>query len=94
MKIAIVLSSLFSLGLVWANTPACFSIRDPDRKNVCLAMSSRQNSYCFSVKDADTKNMCLANVMNGKKLLLQHQTARHEAAVLGASKIVKLNTIV
>ncbi len=41
MKIAIVLLSLFSLGFVWANTPACFSIRDPDRKNVCLAMSSR-----------------------------------------------------
>ena len=66
MKIAIVLLSMFSLGFVWANTQACFSIRDPDRKNVCLAMSSRQNSYCFSVKDADTKNMCLANVMKEK----------------------------
>ena len=66
MKIAIVLLSLFSSGFAGANTPACFSINDPDRKNVCLAMSSRQNSYCFSVKEADTKNMCLANVMKEK----------------------------
>jgi hypothetical protein len=66
VKIAITLLCLIMTGLAWANTPACFSIRDPDRKNVCLAMSTRQNSYCFSVKDADTKNMCLANVMQQK----------------------------
>jgi hypothetical protein len=63
MKIAIALLSLSISGFVWANKAACYTIHDPDRKNVCLAMSSRQNSYCYLVKDADTKNMCLANVM-------------------------------
>ncbi|PUE35268.1 hypothetical protein B9Z46_09360 [Limnohabitans sp. Hippo4] len=53
----------FVIQTAWANDAACFSIHDPDRKNVCLAMSKKQNSYCYSVKDHDTKNMCLANVM-------------------------------
>jgi len=63
MKIVIFLLSLIISNLVWANKAACYVIHDPDRKNVCLAMSSRQNAYCYSVKDADTKNMCLGNVM-------------------------------
>jgi hypothetical protein len=59
------LFGLFQLGVqpVWANDASCYAIHDPDRKNVCLAMSKKQNSYCYSVKDHDTKNMCLANVM-------------------------------
>ena len=59
------LFGLYQLGVqtMWANDAACYAIHDPDRKNVCLAMSKKQNSYCYSVKDHDTKNMCLANVM-------------------------------
>ena len=55
--------TLWCLSGVYASSVSCFSIHDPDKKNVCLAMSKKQNSYCYSVKDADTKNMCLANVM-------------------------------
>jgi hypothetical protein len=57
------LLSLLCTGAVLASDSACFSIHDSDRKNVCLAMSKKQNAYCHSVKDHDTKNMCLANVM-------------------------------
>lgn len=57
------LLTLWCLSGAQASSVSCFSIHDPDKKNVCLAMSKKQNSYCFSVKDADTKNMCLANVM-------------------------------
>jgi hypothetical protein len=53
----------FLIPTAGANDSACFSIQNPDKKNVCLAMSKKQNSYCYSVKDHDTKNMCLANVM-------------------------------
>jgi uncharacterized protein involved in tellurium resistance len=63
MKFAILILYVVFACSTWANTNACFSIKDPDRKNVCLAMSKRQNSYCYSVKESDTKNMCLANVM-------------------------------
>jgi hypothetical protein len=63
VKIAITLLFLSMAQALWANTPACFAIKEPDRKNVCLAMSTQRNSYCFSVKDPDTQNMCLANVM-------------------------------
>ena len=62
MKIVIFLLSLIISNLVWANKAACYAIHDPDRKNVCLAMSSRQNAYCYSVKDADTKNRKLSGL--------------------------------
>ena len=63
MKFAILILNLILACNAGANTSACFSIKDPDRKNVCLAMSKRQNSHCYSVKEPDAKNMCLANVM-------------------------------
>ena len=55
--------SLLCASAVQANDASCYSIQTPDKKNVSLAMSKKQNSYCYSVKDADTKNMCLANVL-------------------------------
>jgi len=45
-----------------ANESYCYSIRDADRKNVCLATAKNQPSYCYSVQDSDTKNVCLAQV--------------------------------
>jgi len=63
MKFAILILNLIFALSAWANSTACFSIKDLDRKNVCLAMSKKQNSYCYSVKEPDAKNVCLANVM-------------------------------
>jgi hypothetical protein len=49
-----------------ANGSNCYSIRDADRKNVCLALANRQASYCYSVRQSDAKNMCLAQAGNQK----------------------------
>ena len=49
-------------GVSRASESHCYSIRDNDRKNVCLATAKQQASYCYSVQDADTKNVCLAQV--------------------------------
>jgi len=49
-------------GFVQASETDCYSIKDQDRKNLCLATSKRQVSYCYAIKNADSKNMCLARV--------------------------------
>jgi len=57
-----------SLGLpLWhgastASESQCYSIRDNDRKNLCLASVKQQPSYCYSIQESDTKNVCLAQV--------------------------------
>lgn len=55
--------ALMFIGSAQASDNACFSIHNPDKKNVCLAMSKKQYSYCHAVRDVDTRNMCLANVL-------------------------------
>ncbi|MFO0120825.1 MAG: hypothetical protein ACK51Y_04425 [Burkholderiales bacterium] len=44
------------------DTSRCYSIRDNDRKNMCLALARRDASACYSIRDNDDKNMCLAQV--------------------------------
>jgi len=43
-----------------ADASNCYSIKDSDSKNYCLAMSHRQPSYCYSIRDSDGKSYCLA----------------------------------
>ena len=38
----------------------CYSIREPDSKNLCLAQIKNQKSYCYSIQSNDIKNHCLA----------------------------------
>lgn len=38
----------------------CAAIRDPDRRNACLAETNRSPINCFAVRDADSRQMCLA----------------------------------
>ena len=45
-----------------AASSTCYSIKDADRKNLCLATSTNQQSHCYSIKDNDSKNMCLARL--------------------------------
>ena len=45
-----------------AASSTCYSIKDADRKNLCLATSTNQQSYCYSIRDNDSKNMCLARL--------------------------------
>lgn len=40
----------------------CYSIRDNDMKNNCLAMEKHETSYCYSIRDNDKKNYCLAKL--------------------------------
>ena len=66
MKVPLLEVALFLVilecGLVQASETDCYSIKDQDRKNLCLATSKRQVSYCYAIKNADSKNMCLARV--------------------------------
>ena len=38
----------------------CYSIREADSKNLCLAQIKNQKSYCYSIQSSDIKNQCLA----------------------------------
>lgn len=58
-----------------ASESHCYSIRDADRKNVCLAMAKQQASYCYSVRDADDKNLCLAQVKSQRSYCYSIRTA-------------------
>jgi len=59
------------LALGFCNTPQawadessrCFSIRDSDLRNACLASTRGSKSRCYSIKDADRKWLCLAQVI-------------------------------
>ena len=66
MRTSLILFALVSIslkcGLAQASEMDCYSIKDQDRKNLCLATSKRQVSYCYAIKNADSKNMCLARV--------------------------------
>ena len=66
MRAPSILFSLFSValgcGVAQASETDCYSIKDQDRRNLCLATSKRQVSYCYAIKNADNKNMCLARV--------------------------------
>ena len=38
----------------------CYSIKDPDQRNQCLAEAQGQPSYCYSIRDPDERARCLA----------------------------------
>lgn len=44
------------------NQSYCYSIKDSDNKNYCLARLTGQQSYCYSIKASDRKSECLAFV--------------------------------
>ena len=44
----------------------CYSIKDKDEKNYCLARAKRQASYCYSIRNSDKKNFCLAEIKGQK----------------------------
>jgi hypothetical protein len=53
-------------GAAGATETHCYSIRDNDEKNYCLAMAKRQDSYCYSIRESDAKNICLAQAKGQK----------------------------
>ena len=57
------LSVAFAIGTPGlAGESSCYSIRDADRKNMCLAQAKRQESYCYAIRNGDDKHLCLAVV--------------------------------
>lgn len=56
--------TLLAFGLMIASVAHadCYSMKNSDNKNVCLAKAKNQSSYCYSVLDSDIKNNCLAVV--------------------------------
>ena len=49
-----------------ANDSHCYSIKNSDQKNYCLALAKHHDSYCYSIQESDTKNLCLAQIKNQK----------------------------
>jgi len=44
----------------------CYSIKNSDQKNYCLAIAKNQESYCYSIRESDSKNLCLAQIKKQK----------------------------
>jgi len=57
---------LLTMPNVQANDSHCYSIKNSDQKNYCLALAKHQDSYCYSIQESDSKNLCLAQVKNQK----------------------------
>jgi hypothetical protein len=58
--------TLFLCSAVQGNESNCYSIKNTDQKNYCLAISKAQNSFCYSIHESDLKNTCLGQVSNNK----------------------------
>ena len=57
---------LLTTPIAQANDSHCYSIKNSDQKNYCLALAKHQDSYCYSIHESDSKNLCLAQVKNQK----------------------------
>jgi hypothetical protein len=64
--IAIGVVLLVTTTKVHASDSHCYSIKNSDQKNYCLALAKHQDSYCYSIQESDSKNLCLAQVKNQK----------------------------
>ena len=64
--IAIGVALLLTTPKVHANESHCYSIKNSDAKNSCLALAKHQDSYCYSIRESDAKNLCLAQIKNQK----------------------------
>jgi hypothetical protein len=62
MKILKVVLTIIGLQVTCAAHADCYSIKDNDNKNLCLAKTKNQSGYCYSINDHDSKNSCLAQV--------------------------------
>lgn len=63
IKLLVLLAALLPAA-GWADSSRCYSIKDADKKNDCLASTNSNTSYCYSIKDSDMKSSCLARVGN------------------------------
>jgi hypothetical protein len=80
-----IINLLISNSKVIASEANCYSIKDADLKNYCLASSKNSDSYCFSIHVQDTKNQCLAHVRKQKSYC--YSIKDHDTKNLCLSKI-------
>jgi len=69
-----------------ANVTNCYSIKDSDKKNYCLALNHRQASYCYSIKNRDDKNLCLAQTHQQRSYCYSIQESDLKNQCLGMLK--------
>ena len=64
-RLVIIFFTVLPIAL-FANDSQCYSIKNSDQKNYCLALAKNKDSYCYSIQESDSKNLCLAQVKNQK----------------------------
>jgi hypothetical protein len=66
VKLLLIMNITLLPALSWAGPSQCYSIKDQDLKNHCLAITKQRKSHCYSIKGNDLKNSCLAEI-EGRK---------------------------
>ena len=56
----------FIPSLVWASDSVCFAMKDDNKKNYCLAIKKRQESYCNKIDKNALQFNCLAELTKQK----------------------------
>jgi len=69
-----------------ANEANCYSSKNSDQKNFCLATAKHQGSYCYSIHESDTKYVSYTD-HRSEALLLQHQIKRLKKSMLGLDQV-------
>ena len=94
IKVFSFLYVLFGMGIVLllttpnaqANDLHCYSIKNSDQKNYCLALAKHQDSYCYSIQESESKNLCLAQVKNQKSYCYSIKASDSKNQCLGLVK--------
>ena len=45
----------------------CYSLKDADQKNACLAEAKADTPYCYRIKAGDRRDACLAQAKRARK---------------------------
>ena len=69
-----------------AHASDCYSIKDPDLKNHCLATTKQDPSYCYRIKAPDQKNACLAETKSEQSNCYRIQDPDQRNDCLGTLK--------
>lgn len=83
-KVALAVASLLYSAFIFADAGACYSIRDSDQRNYCVAQAKRDPGSCYSIRDADQKNYCLATIRkdSGQCYSIRDQNLRNQCRAL------------
>ena len=60
----------------------CYSIKDADLRQSCLAETRNNKGTCYSIKDADRRQLCLAQTTGQKSICYNIKDKDKKAACL------------